>query len=258
MLRNPLGLACKLACLVLGAFVVLGIVRLAKAEDPAEDLAAARTASLEAARDFIPTGGDAPTDEDESEDTEDTDADAPADGESTESTEAGSVSKDSSKDSASKDGASKDDATKGTTAKTAKKNDDKVKAADAPEALSHVFSKFLFDKKPPKKVKPIVLEGIGGGFAFITAPNGRSGLVGVGETFQGIRVLKIAQNRVLIEYKGEKSELNIWNGLGSEPLIEKKAPAKKTKAGSTKVAAPGKAAPPTKTPTPEASPGGKK
>ncbi len=227
MMRNPLALALKLACLALAAFVVLGIVRLAKADDPAGDLASARAASLDAARDFIPTGGDTV----ETDDAATSEEDAAAEGTATE---------DTASDETAGGEAAKDGDTEAAEAKPEpKKNDDKPKAADTPESLSHIFAKFLFDKKPPKKEKPIVLEGIGGDSAFITAPNGRSGLVAVGETFQGIKVLKIAQNRVLIEYKGETRELNIWSGLGSEPLIDPKASAKKT-------------------PTPKASPGGKK
>ena len=62
--------------------------------------------------------------------------------------------------------------------------------------------------------------------------------------------------RALVEYKGEKKELTIYNGFGSKPLLPKKpktpkktaAPAKKTPAGTPKQtpAAPNEA--PAKTP----------
>ena len=87
----------------------------------------------------------------------------------------------------------------------------------------------IFGVVPPRPPIPILLEGIGSDFAFIRSAKGRSGLVKVGETFDGIKVLTIGRNRVLIEVEGKKRELTIYQGLGGDSLLPapKKEPEKK-------------------------------
>ena len=99
---------------------------------------------------------------------------------------------------------------------------------------------------------PVVLEGIAGEFAMIRAPNGKTGLVPVGGTFEGVKVLAMAQNRALVEHGGEKKELVIHGGLGSESFLPKKPAESAPKTGAAAAtAAPesaAKAPPPGKTP----------
>jgi len=74
---------------------------------------------------------------------------------------------------------------------------------------------------PVKKPQPIQLLGIAGEAAFLQDPNGQEGLAREGETFNGIKLLRIGINRVLIEHQGEEKELTLFSGIGSDSLIEK-------------------------------------
>ena len=64
-----------------------------------------------------------------------------------------------------------------------------------------------------------IVYGIAHDMVFLRTPAGRSGLVRVGETLDGVKVLGIAQNRVLIEHQGTKRELPIHEGLGSRTFL---------------------------------------
>jgi len=66
------------------------------------------------------------------------------------------------------------------------------------------------------------LLGIAGRDAFLRAPNGQTGLLREGGELGGIKVLRIGTNRVLIEHQGQKKELTVFSGLGSETLCPKK------------------------------------
>ena len=68
---------------------------------------------------------------------------------------------------------------------------------------------------------PMALLGIGGTDAFLRAPNGQTGLLKVGEELGGLKLLRIGTNRVLVEHEGQKKELMIFSGLGSETLLIK-------------------------------------
>jgi len=68
---------------------------------------------------------------------------------------------------------------------------------------------------------PMALLGIAGQDAFLRAPNGQTGLVREGGELGGIKVLRIGTNRVLIEHEGQKKELMIFSGFGSETLLPK-------------------------------------
>lgn len=72
---------------------------------------------------------------------------------------------------------------------------------------------------------PMALLGIAGQDAFLRAPSGQTGLVKEGGELGGIKLLQIGINRVLVEQEGEKKELTIFSGLGSESLLPKPKPA---------------------------------
>ncbi len=65
------------------------------------------------------------------------------------------------------------------------------------------------------------LLGIAGDRAILKLPDGKVDLVSEGAEASGVKVLRIATNRVLVEFKGKKIELTIFSGLGSDPLSEK-------------------------------------
>ena len=69
---------------------------------------------------------------------------------------------------------------------------------------------------------PMALLGIAGHSAFIRTPNGQSMLLREGGESDGIKLLRLGTNRVLIEQAGEKKELIIFSGFGSESLLPKK------------------------------------
>ncbi|MGA2657688.1 MAG: hypothetical protein ABSH34_09230 [Verrucomicrobiota bacterium] len=69
--------------------------------------------------------------------------------------------------------------------------------------------------------QPVALLGIVGRDAFLQAPNGQSGLIKEGEELGGIKLLSLGINRALIEEAGEKKELTLFSGLGSESLLSK-------------------------------------
>jgi len=69
--------------------------------------------------------------------------------------------------------------------------------------------------------QPVALMGIIGMDAFLQAPDGQSGLIREGGELGGIKLLKLGINRALIEEAGEKRELTLHSGLGSESLLSK-------------------------------------
>jgi hypothetical protein len=74
---------------------------------------------------------------------------------------------------------------------------------------------------PFMRPMPMALLGIAGNDAFLRAPSGQTGLVKEGDELGGIKLLRIGINRVLVEQEGEKKELTIFSGLGSESLLPK-------------------------------------
>jgi hypothetical protein len=68
---------------------------------------------------------------------------------------------------------------------------------------------------------PMGLLGIAGNSAFLRSPSGQTGLVKEGDELGGIKLLRIGTNRVLVEQSGEKKELTIFSGYGSETLMPK-------------------------------------
>ena len=69
--------------------------------------------------------------------------------------------------------------------------------------------------------QPMALMGIAGDSAFLRSPGGQTGLVKEGDSLGEIKLLRIGINRVLVEQAGEKKELTIFDGFGSESLLTK-------------------------------------
>jgi len=68
---------------------------------------------------------------------------------------------------------------------------------------------------------PMALLGIGDKDVFLRAPNGQTGLLKEGDELGGVKLLLIGTNRVLIEHEGQKKELTVFAGFGSETLLPK-------------------------------------
>ena len=62
---------------------------------------------------------------------------------------------------------------------------------------------------------------IGSASAIIRSPSGQTSLVKEGDEVGGIKLLQIGINRVLVEEQGQKKELIIFSGFGSESLLAK-------------------------------------
>lgn len=74
---------------------------------------------------------------------------------------------------------------------------------------------------PVVRPRPVALLGIAGPDAFIRSTSGRTGLLRVGELMDGIKLIQVGTNRVVIEQDGKRRELTIFAGLGSDTLIPK-------------------------------------
>lgn len=77
---------------------------------------------------------------------------------------------------------------------------------------------------PIMRPLPMALLGIAGEVAFLRSPSGQTGLVKEGEELGPLKLLRIGTNRVLLEHEGQKKELTIFSGLGSESLLEQEHP----------------------------------
>jgi hypothetical protein len=76
---------------------------------------------------------------------------------------------------------------------------------------------------PVIRPMPMALLGIAGEAVFLRAPNGQTGLVKEGDQLGGVKLLRIGINRALVEENGEKKELTIFSGYGSESLLPKQS-----------------------------------
>lgn len=74
---------------------------------------------------------------------------------------------------------------------------------------------------PVMRPQPMALIGILGGDVFLRAPDGQMGQIKEGDELGGVKLLKVGINRVLVEQEGEKKELTIFSGFGSETLLSK-------------------------------------
>lgn len=75
---------------------------------------------------------------------------------------------------------------------------------------------------PVMRPLPMALLGIAGKDVFLRASNGQTGLVKEGDELGGVKLVRIGVNRVLVEEQGERKELTIFAGLGSESLLSTK------------------------------------
>jgi hypothetical protein len=69
---------------------------------------------------------------------------------------------------------------------------------------------------------PMGLMGIAGDTAFLRTDSGQTGLVTNGGTLGDVKLLEIGINRVLVEQGGQKKELTIFDGFGSDSLLSQK------------------------------------
>jgi hypothetical protein len=72
---------------------------------------------------------------------------------------------------------------------------------------------------PVMRPPPMALIGIAGADVFLRGPSGQTGLLREGEELGGVKLLKIGTNRVLVEHEGQKKELTLFSGFGSETLL---------------------------------------
>ena len=72
---------------------------------------------------------------------------------------------------------------------------------------------------PVVRPLPMALLGIAGLDAIVRTPDGRTGLLRVGEELGGVKLLQIGTNRVLIEHEKQRKELMLFSGFGSDSLL---------------------------------------
>ncbi|HEX9047174.1 MAG TPA: hypothetical protein VF988_09125 [Verrucomicrobiae bacterium] len=92
---------------------------------------------------------------------------------------------------------------------------------ELPAAVKTRISKIVDSEilAPVMHPLPQALLGIAGNAAFLRSANGQTGLVKEGDSLDDIKLLRIGINRVLIEQGGEKKELTIFDGYGSDSLL---------------------------------------
>lgn len=74
---------------------------------------------------------------------------------------------------------------------------------------------------PVPRPPPMALIGIAGADVMLRSPMGQTGLIREGEELGGVKLLKVGTNRVLVLHEGEKKELMLFSGYGSESLLSK-------------------------------------
>lgn len=74
---------------------------------------------------------------------------------------------------------------------------------------------------PVMRPLPMALLGIAGRDVLLRTANGQTGLLREGEELGGVKLLQVGTNRVLIEHEGQKKELSLFSGFGSETLLPK-------------------------------------
>ncbi len=96
-------------------------------------------------------------------------------------------------------------------------------AAELPPVIQARVDKIVDSEilGPVIRPMPMGLLGIAGEYAFLRTPSGQTGLVKEGDELGEIKLIKIGINRVLVEEAGEKKELTIFEGYGSETLLPK-------------------------------------
>ncbi|MBI4326832.1 MAG: hypothetical protein HY674_16450 [Chloroflexi bacterium] len=97
------------------------------------------------------------------------------------------------------------------------------KAPDLPPAIQSRVDRITQSEILGAVIRPLpmALLGIAAHDAVLRAPNGQTGLLKEGEELGGVKLLRIGTNRVLIEHEGQKKELTVFSGFGSETLLPK-------------------------------------
>jgi hypothetical protein len=93
---------------------------------------------------------------------------------------------------------------------------------DLPPAVQARISKITDSEilGPVMRPLPMALLGIAGDVAFLRSDSGQTGLVKPGDSLDDIKLLRIGVNRVLIEQSGQKKELMMFSGYGSDSLLQ--------------------------------------
>jgi hypothetical protein len=93
--------------------------------------------------------------------------------------------------------------------------------ADLPPAMQARIGKITDSEilGPVVRPLPMALLGIAGNIAFLRSDSGQTGLIKEGDTLDDLKLLRIGVNRVLIEQAGQKKELTIFSGYGSDSLL---------------------------------------
>ena len=97
------------------------------------------------------------------------------------------------------------------------------KRTDFPAAIQEHLDRIVRSELlgPVIRPMPMALLGLAGNEALLRATNGQTGWVRAGEEMGGIKLLRIAANRVLVEVDNKQQELTIFAGFGSESLLPK-------------------------------------
>jgi hypothetical protein len=97
------------------------------------------------------------------------------------------------------------------------------KAAKLPPEIQTRVDKIVESEifAPVFHPQPMALLGIAGETVFLQTSSGQTGLLKTNEPLDGIKLLRIGINRVLVEQDGEKKELLIFDGYGGESLLPK-------------------------------------
>lgn len=74
---------------------------------------------------------------------------------------------------------------------------------------------------PVQRPLPMAVLGLIGEDVIFRAPNGQTKLVKVGDEVDGVKILKVGINRVLVEQDEKQKELTLHSGYGSESLLSK-------------------------------------
>ncbi len=111
-----------------------------------------------------------------------------------------------------------------TKAQSPAKEDSDAQPEPLPQSVLDLADSAAFGKKPkpkpPSAPPDPTLIGIAGASAFIKMPSGTVVPLELDGETDGIRLVKIGLNRVLIEQDGKTHELTIFSGLGSDSLLD--------------------------------------
>jgi hypothetical protein len=95
----------------------------------------------------------------------------------------------------------------------------------SPETKARVFR--IVDSEilgPVIRPQPMALLGLAGNMALLRSPSGQTGLVKEGDSLGELKLISIGINRVLVEHEGQKKEMMIFSGFGSESLLTNQKP----------------------------------